>query len=220
MIAITCNRFFCESGYNSASGTRWGNDLAEEAALSGEITRLLGDLRHGKPEAVDELIPLVYGQLRALARTYLKGERGDHTLQPTVLVNDALMRLLGAQSMEWQNRAHFFAVASQVMRRILIDYARSHKAEKRGGDLQRISLDQDLIYDWRQADAMIALDQALDKLEGYDPRLCKTVEMRFFGGMTEDETAEVLSVSVRTVKRDWQFARTWLYREMTRPPCI
>ena len=188
----------------------------EKVVPSGEITRLLGEVRQGRAEAADELIPLVYSQLRNVARGYLQGERGDHTLQPTVLVNDALMRLLGSQSLEWQNRAHFFAVASQIMRRILIDYARSHRAEKRGGEFRKLSLDEDLSYDWRQADALLDLDQALDKLAGYDPRLCKIVEMRFFGGMTEDEAAEVLSISVRTVKRDWQFARAWLYGEMTR----
>ena len=190
--------------------------VEEREVPSGEITRLLGEVRHGKAEAADELIPLVYNQLRTLARGYLQGERGGHTLQPTVLVHDALMRLLGNQSMDWQNRAHFFAVASQIMRRILIDYARSHRAEKRGGAVRRLSLEEDLIYDWRQADALLDLDHALDKLEGYDPRLSKIVEMRFFGGMTEDEAAEVLCISVRTVKRDWQFARTWLYGEMTR----
>jgi RNA polymerase sigma-70 factor, ECF subfamily len=188
----------------------------ERVDPSGQITRLLGDIRQGRLDAADELIPLVYSHMRTLARGYLQGERGDHTLQPTVLVNDALMRLLGNHSMDWQNRAHFFAVASQVMRRILIDYARSHKAEKRGGDFRKLSLDEELAYDWRQADALLALDQALAKLEGYDSRMSKIVEMRFFGGMTEDEAAEVLRVSVRTVKRDWQFARAWLYGEMTR----
>ncbi len=188
----------------------------DRAVPNGEITRLLGEVRQGRAEAADTLIPLVYSQLRAVARGYLQGERGDHTLQPTVLVNDALMRLLGSPTMDWQNRAHFFAVASQIMRRILIDYARGHRAEKRGGDYRKLSLDEDLSYDWRQADALLDLDQALDKLEGYDPRLCKIVEMRFFGGMTEEEAAEVLNISVRTVRRDWQFARTWLYGEMTR----
>jgi RNA polymerase sigma-70 factor, ECF subfamily len=185
-------------------------------ARSDEITRLLLEMRKGNSQAADDLIPLVYDQLRRMARSMLRGERGDHTLQPTALVNDALMRLIGTADLEWKSRAHFFAVSSTIMRRILIDSARAHRAEKRDGDLTQVSLDSNLKYEWRQADSLLSLNEALDKLEGLDPRLCKVVEMKFFAGMTEAETGEVLNVSVRTVKRDWQFAKDWLYREMTR----
>jgi RNA polymerase sigma factor (TIGR02999 family) len=183
---------------------------------SDEITRLLLEMREGNPEAAPNLIPLVYDQLRRTARSLLRNERGDHTLQPTALVNDALMRLIGKECLEWQSRAQFFAVSSKIMRHILIDHARAHGADKRGGEFQKISLDNAFVYEWRQADSFLSLNQALDRLEEFDPRLCSVVEMRFFAGMTEEEIAEVLKVSVRTVKRDWQFARDWLYREMTR----
>jgi RNA polymerase sigma-70 factor (ECF subfamily) len=183
---------------------------------SDEITRLLLEMREGNPEAAPNLIPLVYDQLRRTARSLLRNERGDHTLQPTALVNDALMRLIGKECLEWQSRAQFFAVSSKIMRHILIDHARAHGADKRGGEFQKISLDHVFAYEWRQADSFLSLNQALDRLQEVDPRLCSVVEMRFFAGMTEEEISDVLKVSVRTVKRDWQFARDWLYREMTR----
>jgi RNA polymerase sigma-70 factor (ECF subfamily) len=183
---------------------------------SDEITRLLLEMREGNPEAAPNLIPLVYEQLRRTARSLLRNERGDHTLQPTALVNDALMRLIGKECLEWQSRAQFFAVSSKIMRHILIDHARAHGADKRGGEFQKISLDHVFAYEWRQADSFLSLNQALERLQEFDPRLCSVVEMRFFAGMTEEEISEVLKVSVRTVKRDWQFARDWLYREMTR----
>jgi RNA polymerase sigma factor (TIGR02999 family) len=183
---------------------------------SDEITRLLLEMREGNPEAAPNLIPLVYEQLRRTARSLLRNERGDHTLQPTALVNDALMRLIGKECLEWQSRAQFFAVSSKIMRHILIDHARAHCADKRGGEFQKISLDHVFAYEWRQADSFLGLNQALERLQEFDPRLCSVVEMRFFAGMTEEEISDVLKVSVRTVKRDWQFARDWLYREMTR----
>ena len=184
---------------------------------SDEITRLLLEMREGNPEAAPNLIPLVYDQLRRTARSLLRNERGDHTLQPTALVNDALMRLIGKECLEWQSRAQFFAVSSKIVRHILIDHARAHGADKRGGEFQKISLDHVFAYEWRQADSFLSLNEALDRLQEFDPRLCSVVEMRFFAGMTEEEISDVLKVSVRTVKRDWQFARDWLYREMTRP---
>jgi RNA polymerase sigma factor (TIGR02999 family) len=183
---------------------------------SDEITRLLLEMREGNPEAAPNLIPLVYDQLRRTARSLLRNERGDHTLQPTALVNDALMRLIGKECLEWQSRAQFFAVSSKIMRHILIDHARAHGADKRGGEFQKISLDHVFAYEWRQADSFLSLNEALDRLQEFDQRLCSVVEMRFFAGMTEEEISDVLKVSVRTVKRDWQFARDWLYREMTR----
>jgi RNA polymerase sigma factor (TIGR02999 family) len=183
---------------------------------SDEITRLLLEMREGNPEAAPNLIPLVYDQLRRTARSLLRNERGDHTLQPTALVNDALMRLIGKECLEWQSRAQFFAVSSKIMRHILIDHARAHCADKRGGEFQKISLDHVFAYEWRHADSFLSLNEALDRLQEFDQRLCSVVEMRFFAGMTEEEISDVLKVSVRTVKRDWQFARDWLYREMTR----
>jgi RNA polymerase sigma factor (TIGR02999 family) len=183
---------------------------------SDEITHLLQEMRRGNPEAATYVIPLVYQQLRRRARALLRNERGDHTLQPTALVNDALMRLIGTDCLEWQSRAQFFAVSSTIMRHILIDHARAHRANKRGGEFRKISLDQALEYEWSQAESLLCLDEALNRLQTFDPRLRSVVEMRFFAGMTEEEIAEVLKISTRTVKRDWQFARDWLYREMTR----
>lgn len=209
---------FAEENGVKSGHSRIEEDFLIPSAPSGEITRLLEDVRQGKPEAADQLIPLIYEQVRRVARGYLRREREDHTLQPTVLVNDALLQLLGTDTVMWQNRAHFFAVASQVMRRILIDYARSHRAEKRGGKFQRVSFDEGLAYDWRQAESLLCVNEALDRLEKYDQRLSRIVEMRFFGGMTEREIAEVFGVSERTVKRDWQFARTWLYTEISGKP--
>ena len=187
-----------------------------ENVRSDEITRLLLEMRQGHSKAVDELIPLIYAHLRRIARTLLQQEREGHTLQPTVLVNDALMRLIGTSSIEWQNRAHFFAVSATIMRRILIDHARGHRAEKRGGELKRVTLDEALAYEWRSAESLLELDEALNRLQRKEPRLASVVEMRFFAGMTEEEIAEVLKLSTRTVKSDWQFARDWLYREMRR----
>lgn len=183
---------------------------------SGEITALLHRVRKGDMEASSALVPLVYGELRRLASHYLRNERIGHTLQPTVLVHDALIQLLGSESIDWQNRAHFFALASQAMRRILVDYARSHRAEKRGGEFQRVSLDENLVFSSQRCDELLALDEALGRLERREKRLGRMVELRFFSGMTEEETAEVLGISVRTVKRDWKVARAWLYGEMTK----
>jgi RNA polymerase sigma-70 factor (ECF subfamily) len=183
---------------------------------SDEITRLLKEMQQGDTEAANQLIPLVYQQLRRKAKALLRRERDGHTLQPTALVNDALMRLIGANSLDWHCRAQFFAVSAAVMRRILIDHARVHRTAKRGGDLRRLSLDDRLTYDWRQAESLLDLDEALNRLQDVDPRLTRVIEMKFFVGMSEHEIADVMNLSVRTVKRDWHFARDWLYREMTR----
>jgi RNA polymerase sigma factor (TIGR02999 family) len=183
---------------------------------SEEITRLLIEMRNGNEQAVNDLIPLVYDHLRRLAKSLMRNERSGHTLQATALVNDALMRLFGTADLEWRSRAHFFAVAATVMRRILIESARAHRAEKRFGNRIQVSLDSNLAYEWRQAESLLMINEALGRLNQIDPRLCKVVEMRFFAGMTEADIAEVLNVSARTVKRDWQFAKHWLYREMTK----
>jgi len=189
--------------------------MAEESRPE-EITQLLLEMKNGNTQAANDLIPLVYKNLRRMANALLRQERQDHTLQPTALVNDALMRLIGTTHLDWQSRAQFFAVASMLMRRILIDHARAHRAEKRGGEFQKVSLDDRLTYDWHKAESLLVLNEALDRLEEIDPRMSKVVEMRYFAGMTEEEVADVLKLSVRTVKRDWQFARDWLYREITR----
>jgi RNA polymerase sigma factor (TIGR02999 family) len=183
---------------------------------SDEITRLLREMGQGDAEAANQLIPLVYQHLRLQAKALLRREREDHTLQPTALVNDALMCLIGAKSLDWHSRAQFFAISAAIMRRILIDHARVHRTAKRGGDLRKLSLDDRLTYDWRQAESLLDLDEALNRLQEVDPRLTKVVEMKFFVGMSEHEIADVMNLSVRTIKRDWHFARDWLYREMTR----
>jgi RNA polymerase sigma factor (TIGR02999 family) len=158
----------------------------------------------------------VFDQLRRVARKLLHQERQDHTLQPTALVDDALLRLIDPRSLEWQSRAQFFSVAATVMRHILTDHARAHRADKRGGELKQIPLDDVFVYEWRNPEALLELDRALDRLAQYDQRMSKIVEMRFFSGMTEEEIAQVIQKNVKTVKRDWQFARDWLYAEMTR----
>lgn len=182
---------------------------------AGQITRLLTELKSGNDKAADELMPLVYSELRKMARRYLSRERRDHTLQPTALVHEAYLKLVDQPGAGWQNRAHFFAAAAQAMRRILIDHARIHVAKKRGGGVvQKLSLDAVDVLQKEQYPQLIVLDEVLCKLQDYDPRQGRIVELRFFGGLTEEEISEVLGISVRTVKRDWRVARAWLYREM------
>ncbi len=180
----------------------------------GDITILLAELRAGDRSAESKLMPLVYYELRRLARRFMRAERPGHTLQPTALVHEAYLRLAGQREITWQNRAHFFGVAAQLMRRILVDHARARQAEKRGGHEQRVSLDEALEYTEGKAGDLVALDGALDRLAERDPRQGRVVELRFFAGLTEKEAAEVLGISVRTVKRDWHVARAWLYKEI------
>lgn len=183
-----------------------------------EVTQILAEWRAGNSDASDRLFPLVYDELRRQARRHLNRERVDHTLQPTALVHEAYMRMVDQTSPQIENRAHFFAFASRVMRQILVDHAREHKAEKRGGAAQRLSLaDIDLLPQQGAAD-MLELDEAMKKLDAIDSRKCEVVEMRFFGGLKESEIAEVLGVNEKTVRRDWQFAKLWLYRELSEPP--
>jgi RNA polymerase sigma factor (TIGR02999 family) len=174
-----------------------------------EVTRLLQNINEGKGEAVNELIPLVYAELRRLASHYLKSEREGHTLQPTALVHEAFLKLV-EQETQWQNRGHFFAMAANLMRRILVDYARSYKAEKRGGAAEKVSLDDAFIFVKEKPAEMIALDEALQELAKIDQRRSQVVELRFFGGLSNEEIAEVLGVHVNTVVRDWNLARAWL----------
>ncbi len=178
-----------------------------------EVTRLLQSLNAGDRDAVDALVPLVYAELRKLAAHYLKSERGEHTLQPTALVHEAFLRLV-EQETAWQNRTHFFAMAANLMRRILVDYARGHQAEKRGGAAEKISLEDAFVFVKEKPAEMIALDEALEELAKIDPRRSRVVELKFFGGLKHEEIAEVLGVHVNTVLRDWNLARAWLKTQM------
>ena len=182
---------------------------------SSDITILLNRIGEGDGKAPEELLPLVYGELRKLAHSYLKNERADHTLQATALVHEAYIRLVDWEKVSWQNRAHFFAVAANVMRRILVDYAREKRAQKRDFG-QKLSLDEAISFpnqNTREVD-LIALDDALEKLAKFDKTQSKIVELRFFGGLTIEETAHALKISPATVKREWTVARTWLFREI------
>jgi RNA polymerase sigma-70 factor, ECF subfamily len=179
-----------------------------------DMSQLLRAWVGGDRCALDRLTPVVYDELRRLARRYMRGERAGHSLQTTALVNEAYMRLVDYKRMQWQNRAHFFAVSAQLMRRILVEHARRHNL-KRGGGLEHVSLDQALAVGGERAADMVALDDAMNALARLDSRKVRVVEMRFFGGLSVEETAEVLKVSPVTVMRDWSTAKAWLYREMT-----
>jgi RNA polymerase sigma-70 factor, ECF subfamily len=183
--------------------------MSFQADETREVTRILQKLKDGKSEAVEELIPLVYAELRRLAAHYLKSERQGHTLQPTALVHEAFLKLV-EQETQWQNRNHFFAVAANLMRRILVDYARGHKAEKRGGEAEKVSLEDAFIFVKEKPAQLIALDEALEELAKIDERRSKVVELKFFGGLNNEEIAEVLGVHSNTVLRDWNLARAWL----------
>lgn len=179
-----------------------------------EITQLLALLTAGEPSAEARLIPIIYSELRKLAAGFMRRERPDHTLQPTALVHEAFLRLTGNREMHWGNRAHFFAVAAQVMRRILVDYARASQAGKRPDPRRRISLDSALTVVQEQSDDLLMIDEALKRLAEWDPRQCRILELRFFAGLSVEETAQVLGISVRTVKRDVAMAKAWLYGQL------
>jgi RNA polymerase sigma factor (TIGR02999 family) len=179
----------------------------------GEVSTLLRAWSGGDQSALDRLTPIVYDGLRRLARRYMRRERPGHSLQTTALVNEAYMRLVDYERMQWQDRAHFFAVSAQVMRRILVEHARRHNL-KRGGGLQHVSLDEAAVVGGDRPADLVALDDAMNALARLDARKAQVVEMRFFGGLSVGETAEVLKVSTVTVKRDWSTAKLWLYREL------
>jgi RNA polymerase sigma factor (TIGR02999 family) len=179
-------------------------------------TALLLAWSRGDPAALDRLVPLVYEELRRLARRHLRRERVGHTLQATALVNEAYLRLIEVKQVRWQNRAHFLAMASRMMRRILVDSARGRRYQKRGGGAERVSLDEALLVSNEPTRDLVALDDALNALAVFDVRKSQVVEMRFFGGLSVDETAEVLGVSPDTVMRDWRLAKVWLLRELSR----
>jgi RNA polymerase sigma factor (TIGR02999 family) len=179
-----------------------------------DITRLLLAWGAGDKAALDELMPLVYAELRKLARGFMRHQRPDHTLQTTALVNEAYLRLIDSSRVNWQNRTHFFAISAQLMRRILVDFARARKSLKRGGEVQKVELDEALVVPLEQKTDLVALDDALKALAELNPRQSQVVELRYFGGLSEEEIAEHLGISVRTVRRDWSVARAWLFRRM------
>jgi len=183
---------------------------------SNQVTELLYRWRRGDQSALDALVPLVYNELRRIANHYLQAERSDHTLQSTALVHEAYVRLAEQDLPQWQNRAHFFAVAAQLMRQILVDHARSHRASKRGGNVYKMALDEAEEEPLAVDVDIIALDDALKSLGEMDPQQSRVVELKFFGGLSIEDTAEALGISASTVKRDWITARAWLYRELDR----
>ena len=178
------------------------------------MTQLLASCSKGDRAALDELVPLVYKELRGLAHHYMSGERPDHTLQATALVNEAYLRLADQRSPDLQNRAHFFAVSARAMRQILVDYAKSYQAQKRGGGARKVELDETAIVSPEATEEVVRLSEALEGLEALDPRKAQVVELKYFGGLTYDEIAEVLKISGITVRRDWEFARAWLHKEL------
>jgi RNA polymerase sigma factor (TIGR02999 family) len=181
-----------------------------------EVTRLLKAWAGGDAAAAERLAPLISGELRRLARHYMRGERDGHTLQATALVNEAWIRLADAAAVNWQDRAHFFAVSAQMMRRILVDSARARRSDKRGGPLARVNLDDAPELGSSRDGELVSLDDALNLLAKLDPRKARVIELRFFGGLSVEETAEVLKISEQSVIRDWRLAKSWLQREMKR----
>ena len=179
-----------------------------------EVTQLLLAWADGDKQALEALMPIVYRELHRLARRYMAGERVQHTLQASALVNEAYLKLIDVERVQWQNRAHFFGVSAQMMRRILVDFARSRNYQKRGGGAQQVTLNEELIPSSGNRNDLAALDDALKTLESIDPRKVRVVEMRFFAGLSVEETAEAMQLSPETVMRDWKFAKAWLQREL------
>ena len=184
------------------------------ASEQGDVTLLLGELRQGHRDAEAKLFQLVYDELHRLAKHYMRGERPGHSLQATALVHEAYLRLTRINDVDWQGRSHFFAVSAQAMRRILVDHARARCADRRGGPQEKVSLDEALVVSFERPEQFIALDEALNRLAELDARQARIVELRFFGGLSEEEAAAVLGISARTVKRDWQMAKAWLLKEL------
>ena len=182
----------------------------------GEITELLAEWSDGDPEALERLMPLVFEDLRQLARKHFRREPDGHTLQPTALVHEVYVRLAGQRKVEWENRAQFFAFAAMLMRRILVDHAKARRTAKRGGGVRKLPLDEAFAMPGGGDLDLVLLDQALDDLAAIDPRQARIVELRFFVGLTQEEVAEVMDLSVTTVKREWRSARLWLFRQVSR----
>jgi RNA polymerase sigma factor (TIGR02999 family) len=186
-------------------------------AEDGEVTRLLKAMKSGDQAASEKLLPLVYKELHRLAKSYMRRERRDHTLQPTALINEAYLRLAG-DTTDWQNHAHFIAVAANVMRRVLVDHARMHKAGIRGGDLQRVEFDEGIAISRERSGELLALDEALNELQSVNPRQANVVELRYFAGLSVDEISAIMKIAPRSIQRDWASARVWLFKRMTSTP--
>jgi len=184
-------------------------------AASHEVTQLLMAWNDGDQTALERLIPLVHAELHRIARRYMRNERAGHTLQTSALINEAYLRLIDAQQVHWQNRAHFFGIAAQLMRRGLVDFSRSRSYKKRGGGAFQVSLDETMVITNERGEDLVALDEALSALSELDERKGRVVEMRFFGGLSEKEIAEALTVSQETVRRDWRLAKSWLRRRLS-----
>jgi RNA polymerase sigma factor (TIGR02999 family) len=183
--------------------------------VPGEVTNLLHELRRGNKDAEGQLIPLVYKELRRMAASYLRREARANSLQPTALVHEAYLRLTGIKEVDWQNRSHFFAVSATIMRRILVEHARAGRTRKRGDGWEEVSLNEAILPSPDRAPEILALDEALTRLATFDERQARIVELRFFAGMSEEEAAEALGISSRTVKRDWRIAKAWLFKELS-----
>jgi RNA polymerase sigma factor (TIGR02999 family) len=190
----------------------WG--MAVSSERSKEVTKLLGSWSRGDVEAREALMPLVYDELRRLASSYLRRERSDHTLQPTALVNEAYLRLVEQKNVRWQDRSHFFAITAQLMRRILVDHARTHLADKRGSGAPKVPLTEAMVMSQERPGQLLALDESLNRLASLDPQQGRVVELRIFAGLTVEETANMLGISPATVKRDWSMAKAWLSQEI------
>ena len=188
--------------------------MEEPSVSPHRVTQLLQQWGHGDDAALAELTPLVYEELRRLAHHYMEGQRPNHTLQTTALVNEAYLRLADQTNPNWQNRAHFFAVAARAMRQIVVDYARSQRSQKRGGGALKVELDEAAIVSPAESQEIVDLHEALERLAALDSRKAQVVELKYFGGLNYDEMAEVLKISRVTVRRDWEFARLWLYTEL------
>lgn len=189
--------------------------MSDDGFRSGDVTGLLVDWSNGDAQALEKLAPLVYDELHRLASRYMRHERSDHTLQATALVHEAFVRMVDQQRVHWRGTLHFTALAAQMMRRILVDHARGHKTEKRGGEARRVSLDETPELAADRATDVVELDEALEELAAFDPDLSKVVELRFFGGLGNDEIAEYLEISVPTVVRRWRMAKAWLYDRLS-----
>jgi len=213
------NSFLIYRWYNPGQPTELteqdkGFKALTQTTMPQEVTQLLRDWRGGDAAAFDQLVPLVYAELRQIAQRYMSRERSSHTLQTTALVNEAYLRLVDQQAVLWQNRAHFFAVAAQVMRHLLVDHARARGFAKRGGQSQQVELSDDCAVTAAPSAELLALDEALHRLHTHDARKARIVELRYFGGLSVEETAEVLGLAGITVKREWLKAKAWLYREL------
>ncbi len=193
----------------------FSDNLSNSKKPAGEVTELLVKWSEGDADALDQLLPIVYAELRRIADAYLRRERSGHTLQATALVHEAYLKLIDQTQVKWQNRAHFFGIAAQIMRRLLVDHARKHTADKRGGEFEKLPIEEEILVVSNEKSAeLLALDEALENLEKMDAQKAKIVELRYFGGLSIEETAEVLGVSIATVNRQWRMAKAWLYGQI------